>query len=315
MNERYEALLRAALRAPSAHNAQPWKLIQISDSTYEVHYIQHDRLPFDRDGKDAYLTMGAFLETLVLAAPNFGLSTDLVEILEQTGCDIHVANFRIKSGASSEDPLSSVVAVRATNRSPYDASAPADSLVADLLMLGNTIVDTSELRVAVTEASIRSWMDRRYLTDLKEWFRADNFAADGITPYPFYISRLDVLALRLAFRLGVVKPRRLAYLYSMRDVRVFLSGPSAAVISVPEKSPAALLDAGRRLLRSWLVVTLAGYSYQPCSILVDDPGAAREAASIAGVIHPVALYRFGTAKAPPRPSNRRQLSDVLVRQA
>ena len=58
-----ETILTEALRAPSAHNAQPWRLVPTGADTVELHYDHHDYLPFDPDDRDAYLAMGAFYET------------------------------------------------------------------------------------------------------------------------------------------------------------------------------------------------------------------------------------------------------------
>ena len=53
------AVLTESLRAPSAHNAQPWRITPRADGGYELHYDHLDYLPFDPDDRDAYLAMGA----------------------------------------------------------------------------------------------------------------------------------------------------------------------------------------------------------------------------------------------------------------
>ena len=76
----HEPILRDALRAPSAHNAQAWRLTPITDTArYELHYDHNDYLPFDPDDRDAYLAMGAFYETLRLAAHRHGFNADFEE--------------------------------------------------------------------------------------------------------------------------------------------------------------------------------------------------------------------------------------------
>ena len=68
-----QAVLTESLRAPSAHNAQPWRITPQADGGYELHYDHLDYLPYDPDDRDAYLAMGAFLETMILAAQRHGL--------------------------------------------------------------------------------------------------------------------------------------------------------------------------------------------------------------------------------------------------
>ena len=64
----HRQVLTEALRAPSAHNAQPWRLAVRPDGSYQLHYNHLDYLPYDPDDRDAYLAIGAFLETAALAA-------------------------------------------------------------------------------------------------------------------------------------------------------------------------------------------------------------------------------------------------------
>ena len=47
--DRDARILTAALRAPSAHNAQPWR-IRARDGAYELHYDHHEYLPADQPG-------------------------------------------------------------------------------------------------------------------------------------------------------------------------------------------------------------------------------------------------------------------------
>jgi hypothetical protein len=49
-------VLEAALRAPSAHNAQPWR-IHLAGGGYALHYDHHEYLPADPEDRDAYLCM------------------------------------------------------------------------------------------------------------------------------------------------------------------------------------------------------------------------------------------------------------------
>ena len=69
----HRLVLTEALRAPSAHNAQPWRLAVRPGGRYELRYNHLDYLPYDPDDRDAYLAIGAFLETLELAAVRRGL--------------------------------------------------------------------------------------------------------------------------------------------------------------------------------------------------------------------------------------------------
>src|SRR6266852_7703327 len=62
------AYLAAARRAPSAHNAQPWRLYRQPDGSYLLGYAYAYKLSSDPGGRDAILSTGAFYETLAMAA-------------------------------------------------------------------------------------------------------------------------------------------------------------------------------------------------------------------------------------------------------
>src|SRR5258708_39852700 len=62
------AYLAAARRAPSAHNAQPWRLYRQPDGSYLLGYAYADRLFSNPDGREAILSTGAFFETLAMVA-------------------------------------------------------------------------------------------------------------------------------------------------------------------------------------------------------------------------------------------------------
>jgi hypothetical protein len=119
-------ILRAALRAPSAHNAQPWRLTVAGPDAYEVHYDHLDYLPYDPDDRDAYLAIGAFLETLDLAAQRHGHRIAFEPVFTRTGSDLFVGVARLRRALPGEvaDPLAAPAAFRQTNRCPVPASGP-----------------------------------------------------------------------------------------------------------------------------------------------------------------------------------------------
>jgi hypothetical protein len=315
LNPDHVKLLTAALRSPSAHNAQPWKIKPLPDSaTYELHYDHNDYLPDDPDDRDAYLTMGAFVETLVLQAPNFGLEIAVKPKLARSGDDLFVATIEL-SKAPNPAPTSSLneaVGRRQTNRNPYTKDPLPETLESDLKRLGNTVFDPVLLKEVLVEASMKSWDNPRFVHDLQVWYRPDLTAADGFTSPQMRLSAIDTLALKFAFRRGRLRSKLLERVYSTRDVAMFTAAPKAAVIGAEDMSPASLFDAGRRLLRSWVTVAAAGYACHPFSIAIDEKSTAPKVAELTGVQVPVALYRIGKPTKQPYGSNRKDLASVLI---
>ncbi|MDB5182608.1 MAG: twin-arginine translocation pathway signal protein [Candidatus Saccharibacteria bacterium] len=316
VNPDHLGLLNASLRAPSAHNAQPWKIKPLPDGkTYELHYDHNDYLPDDPDDRDAYLTMGAFVETIVLEAPNFNLAVTVTPKLSRTGDDLFVAevSFSPLAPGGQTDPLSAWVSKRSTNRNHYTKDALTPELETSLKDLGNALVEPKILKDVLTEASMKSWANPRFVHDLKVWYRSDKHAGDGYTSPQMHLSPVVTAALKFAFWRGNLKSKFMERIYSTRDVAMFTAAPKAAVLSATDMSPAALFDAGRRLFRSWVTIIAAGYVYHPFSIAIDEKSTAPQVAKLSNTPVPVALYRIGKSNKPPRAmSNRKPLKDVLL---
>jgi hypothetical protein len=316
INPEHIELLQASLRSPSAHNAQPWKIKPLTDGkTYELHYDHNDYLPDDPDDRDAYLTMGAFVETMVLCAPNYDLEVIVTPKLSSIGDDLFVAEVAIQKRDISiaPDPLSKWVDKRCTNRNHYGKELLTADLESALTALGNTLVEPKILKDVLTEASMKSWDNARFVHDLKVWYRNDKNAPDGFTSPQMHLSFVDTAALKFAFHMGRLKAKLLQRLYSTRDVAMFTAAPKAAVLGANDMSPNSLFDAGRRLLRSWVTITAHGYANHPFSIAIDEPSTKPKVAEITGVKVPVALYRIGKTAKPPRAiSNRKSLDMVLI---
>ena len=305
----HSEILTAALRAPSAHNAQPWR-IRASGTRYELHYDHHDYLPADPDDRDAYLCMGAFCETLALAATARGLTANVDLVLTRDGSDLHVADVEFRPGAA-RDPLAESVGRRATNRTRYTCEPLTPCLAAELDALGCALAPTRAVAQIVRAASVLSWRDERFVADLDAWIRADPESPDGMTPRQLGLAGYEWLALRAAFRLGRL-PAPLARTFSGRDIRLLGEAPAVAVLCARSDQPADLVEAGRRLLRAWVTICAHGYGYHPISIAIDRPETRPSIAALVGAgSTPVALFRVGRPTAPASPSNRVELADVL----
>jgi len=304
----HRRVLTAALRAPSAHNAQPWR-IRVTPHRYELRYDHHDYLPADPEDRDAYLCMGAFCETLALAAAGEELVADIRPVLRRSGADLHVADLTLRPGTVA-DPLSRSVAGRATNRSRYTGEPLPAELTGALAELRCVLVPTGAVAGIVRRASVLSWRDRRFVGDLRAWISSQELP-DGMTRRQLDLLGYEWLALRAAFALGRL-PAPLARLFSARDVRLLGEAPAVAVLCADSDSPADLVEAGRRLLRAWTTICAQGFGYHPISIAIDRPDTRPEIAALAGRQGtPVALFRIGRPTRPALPSNRLALADVL----
>jgi hypothetical protein len=302
--------LRGALRAPSAHNAQPWRLSRIRDGLYLLWYAFADKLLADPDDRDGLIAVGGFFETLRLAAEVRGLHADFEPAVARHSSGISLGNVRFSRLRGEPDPLSSAIDRRQCNRHPYSRQFLPPDLSHDLEGLGNILLPPKRVAGLVSQASILSWKDRRFVTDLETWTRFVDVAPDGMTFDCLRVNRFDALALRVALRLGRL-PGWLAWFYAQRDVRLTLASSAMAVLTVESRDPLALFECGRRLVRSWTLINSRGYAWHPMSVVIDQ-ATVSELADLIGDRDPVAIYRVGYAARPAAWSQRRPLDVVVV---
>jgi hypothetical protein len=308
--DRVTAALRAAIRAPSAHNAQPWRLSPSGPDAFLLWYAYADKLRADPDDRDGLMAVGGFYETMHLAAHAVGLDTTFVprEVGHRSGITLGEIRFGPLIGAP--DPLASSVDRRRCNRFKYDPTPLPPGLTAELARLGNLLLPVSPIVPLVERASILSWKDGRFVSDLEEWTRFDDRSPDGMTFDCLRVNRFDAVALRVALALGRL-PGWLAWCYAQRDVRLTRASSAMAVLTVEDRSVPSLFDAGRRLIRSWTVINQLGHAWHPMSVVIDQ-ATVRQLTTLIDGADPVAIYRVGYTPNVAAVSKRRPLDVVVV---
>jgi hypothetical protein len=302
-------LLNTAQRAPSAFNTQPWRLHPLPDDSYLLAYAYADRLLFDPGDRNALLSMGAFYETLSMAASLQGKQVAFEPNVVQRADGLELGKVRILSpvgkGKVALDPLAPFLSLRQTNRNPYEYLPLSPKLKRDLLNLGCVLLEPQAVAPLVAKASMMAWQDARFIADVKKWtrFKKEKDAPDGMTIECLCLSSLQQQAWNFAMRCnGLAAP--LARMYARHDVHLIQHSAAIAVFSVENLEPLSLFECGRRLLQAWVTINAAAFSCQPMSVIVNQP-TVKELAQMAGVAHPVAMVRVGYTFKSAAWSNRR----------
>jgi hypothetical protein len=304
------AILRAALRGPSAHNAQPWRLSAIDDRSYLLWYAFADKLRADPDDRDGIIAVGGFFETLRLSGEGHGVRADFEPSVARHDVGITLGTVILSRLHGAPDPLATAIGRRQCNRHPYASTPLPSGLAGELESLGNVLLSPRRVAGLVSRASVLSWKDRRFVSDLEEWTRFDDRAPDGMTFDCLRVNRIDAVALRVALRLGRL-PGWLAWFYAQRDVRLTRASAAMAVLTTESRDTLTLFACGRRLIRSWTLINAQGYAWHPMSVVIDQ-GTVSELATMLGGRDPVAIYRVGRPAGSAAWSKRRVLDDVLV---
>jgi hypothetical protein len=303
-------ILEAALRAPSAHNAQPWRLSPAGERKYTLWYAFADKLLADPDDRDGIMATGSFYETLRLAAEQRGLTATIEMNVRPHEKGIDLGTVAIEPLPGEPDRLAVAIGKRQANRSSYKRAPLPPDLTAQLSDLGNVLLDPDLIAPLVDRASVMAWRDSRFVTDLGLWTRFNQTSPDGMTVDCLDLSRLDQVALKFALKRGRL-PGWLARIYAKRDVLLTKASGAIAVLTTSDRRPESLFQCGRRLLRSWTAINAAGYSWHPMSIVIDQPTVS-ELSQMIGGQDGVAIYRVGHTSDTAPWSKRRSLEAILV---
>lgn len=344
------ALARARL-APSADNCQPFVFHGDADRL-ELRWLAA-RAAHAIDGARyaSWLTLGALLETLRLAAGEAGLRVTREALTPRAGDGQAWATLRLEEGGSW-DPLAGAIEARCTDRRLYrrvtvdsnlkyelerpDGRAPRARLVLRDPPRGPTLR-------WLLDADAYIWRQPEVFRDISRWIRFSpgELAAtgDGIGADAFGLPSQGVHLLRAPGAQRLIAGARLDRLHRAW-VRALLGSASAtALIATDAPGPEGLVDAGRRAALAWLRCSAEGLAVQPMTILSLPVYAAATGALPAETLPrfrthfeagrdvlraayglgagelPVWMFRIGGA--PPRPpprSPRRPLSELWTRE-
>ena len=276
-----ESLVEKGILAPSADNLQPWKF-HLRGETIAL-YLDPQRCSeiADAGHRASYLSLGAVIENIALAASHEGLSITVHPFPQGESIDRPVATLTLKPSKEPEDLLYRQIEARVTNRKFYHGKPVPEETVNRLVQMG-TIPGRSRLlfvgpgktkneltRLIGAADQIRFEVEKPH----GEFFKAMRFkreeaerAKDGID-----LRGLELdLPQRLFFRF-ISKWERMRWLnrlgmgvsfnlYAQLQVR---SSPLVGLLTAENNSPLDDLQGGRIMERVLLKIAQVGLSVQP----------------------------------------------------
>lgn len=112
-------ILELARWAPSGDNTQPWSFEILDDTHVRIYGSDtRDKILYDYDGHPSHMAHGALLETIRIAASNFGLRSNWIITSGHDGRNpIYEVNFDVDPSVTP-DPLFSSIKTRTVQRRP-----------------------------------------------------------------------------------------------------------------------------------------------------------------------------------------------------
>lgn len=331
-------LVRAAILAPSPHNAQAWQF-RIGPMHIDL-FADRTRATGALDPylRELHVGLGAALENLVLTAHARGFepSVLLVPAGERSS---HVAHVVVRPGPRRPSPLADAIAARHTNRYPYvvgrsvpDAATAAMSSLADSgvpevrvvwLTSPRALGSMGELLVAATEAILD---DAGQAASDARWFRQswDEIHAhrDGIT---VDTAGLPEITATLAKLLPAQSPRAAgeAWLEATRARHTSTAAAYGIVLVRDAGDPIQQLHGGRLLQRVHLWATDQGIALHHMNQITERSDRERQLGitptfrdALAQLLpsgwQALSSFRVGFANQHPRRSPRRPIEAVIV---
>lgn len=308
-----EAMLRAAVAAPSMHNTQPWRF-RFEGTTVEVYRERERELPAeDPSRRMLFISLGASILNLRVAAAARGFASRVRHLMDQQRPDL-VAVVELGARPSGDlARLAPYVGRRRTNRQPFSAERLPDQLRADLDLsarLEGAVLQWLDraprrwwLRMATNEAVAADEGDVARMAERRRWVGGDR-TTEGVPS--------SALGPRNAGGEAVVRELAATAADAARPLADFEHEPQLAVLATRYDGPIEWLRAGQALERVLLEATAHGISTSLLNQVIEHEELRWQVNDPLGPWQrPQAVLRFGYGPPVP-PTPRRPITDVLA---
>ena len=265
--------------ACSADNCQPWDFIWDGNILSLLKDPKRSGFFYDVNHESTYITFGAVIENIRIAATHYGLKTDIKLFPSKENQNI-IAEIKFLQTDIDKDPLHPFIMDRCVNRKPYlkkkiepDIVQKLKDVVSETTGAGMIWIDGKDdkriMRNITYNADRILFEDKRLHEGLFRWIRIkkeDASKKDGMN--------LNVLELswfqKQAFPI-LANWRALSWLNKIgmsrapgiNSIILLKQSPAHCLLTMNDRSPSAYINGGRMLERFWIKANGLGLSLQP----------------------------------------------------
>ena len=309
--ERLAELVRMATLAPNSHNTQAWRFAAVPGGV-QIAVDPARRTPVvDSDDHHLFVSLGAAVETLIIAATAYGITATPIVAADGT------VTLTFAEGATPSALLPAITR-RQSHRGLYDGTALTDP---DRMALTSEpalrLIEDAATRSALRDLTVAAYgaqmADAAYRAELKTWLRFSQGAAlethDGLFSGCSGSPALPQLLGESLFGVLVTATGQSEALAAQID-----SSPALALLVSDPDTAAGRIETGRRLARIGLAATAQGLAMAHVNPAIENPDSRAEVARICGVTsgRPSLLLRLGRAPDPLPYSLRRPPAQILL---
>jgi hypothetical protein len=318
--QKFRAVLRSAVLAPSSHNSQPWLFRQAGDAL-ELLADRARALPVvDPDDRELTISCGSALYFLRVALTHFGQGARVALLPEPADSDL-LARIELTDAivpTERDHAMFQAIPARRTNRFPFSPDPIPEPVLGRARALAEkervwlqTLTgeaDRSALAELIAEGDRLQLADRRFRRELASWIHANRSGSrDGMPGFAHGVgdlaSEVGPLIIR-TFDIGGGK--------AARDRQLALGSPALAVLWTEEDGTRHWLEAGQGLAATLLSLQADGVCASYLNQAVEVPelrGRVRTLLGREGA--PQLVLRLGYGR-PTRPTPRRRVEEVLL---
>ena len=325
-NEQLREVVRAAVRAPSVHNTQPWQFVSHLATSSEVDAVEvrADRSRslqvIDPLGRELHMSCGAAIELARLAVRAIGVRCEVALLPDPADRDLLALLHLGEADPPTEEELRlhASTSARYTERGGFD-ERPVDEALREKMRLAAAeqgvwvlYLDRPDDRVSTAVLLARADDIERanpaYEQELGDWVRDQAEADEGI-PVPALAgrgTRASSYRLREFLPDGdkVEPPEPSA-------VPPEAEHPLVCILGTDGDDPAAWLRTGQALGRLLLVAAGEGVSAAPMTQVIEVPSTRSMLTANLGLLgYPQIVLRMGYGHGSPA-TGRRPIEDVL----
>ena len=322
MEERLKFLLRYAILAPSGPNTQPWKYA-IHDQSISVFADLRRALPFvDPSNRTLYMSVGCAIANLTVAGAHFGFAPQVSYFPDGQESDL-VAEVQLLPGilpVHGQDDLFPQIQRRHTTKDRYENAEIEPFILKEIerninlpgLYLSYLPDKDAKTKMAdlVSRAHQTQLAKKEFRHNLGDWLRGNwTTEPDGMPLYTFGVPDVVSLGFPAAF-----KEFDLSRPVIYRDSGLIHDCSTLAVLTTDQDDKQTWTKCGfaleNLLLRATFYDLRASFFSQPIGLA----NLREELKMQVNRGHPQLIFSLGNAK-PMRPSPRRPLEDVIIKQS
>jgi len=320
-------ILYLASLAPSSHNTQPWTVKVVEPKHWIIGTERKRWLPaVDPENREMLLSIGAFIENLVLSAGTHGYSADM-EMIAKNRTDTEIVDIRLKKDKPKEFDLEKIKKRRTVRGDYLDEEIKADDIkyiTKHEPCLSGILTPPSPhsfyfpknsqqgkyLREGTIEANRTQAFRNAAQEELANWIRWSNKEAkqyrNGLTPESMEIKGFAGLYVRTFYnRQSVLKKSFREQTVDMVSKQVN-RGSGWLVVTSPDSRIPTLIEYGRVFENMLLKIREKMIAIHPMSQILEEDPWKKQISKKLGVTGEVQwVLRLGYLKSYPNPVSLR----------